>query len=184
MYPTARFSQPSKLLASSPSPPPFKLNPEAAAFVPSVPVRQTTLGWPPNQSPLSDKERNHLHPSEIPDLVFLKEHSTSWLDLANPFAGNRFQPSFIPWWTHWFIAFAHEKTKLDGAAITQRYKHRYRDVIPGIQLMETADELLLYTHLCDGGHEYASQYVTFPPLYPHLLLKTAVGIFPFSRPVL
>lgn len=69
------------------------------------------------------------------------------------------------------VAFAHERTNLDDSTIAKMYKHRYRDVIPGIQYMGTADALQLYTHLCDGAHEYASEYAAFPKLYPHQRLS-------------
>ncbi|KAF6226427.1 hypothetical protein HO133_009293 [Letharia lupina] len=157
MNPTARSFQPSNFHGSSP-PPPSQFNPRAAAFVPAIPIREPTLGWPSEQPPLSEKKWNHLHPSEIPDFVFLNEHSTSWLHLEDPFTRGSFQPSLLPWWTHWCVAFAHERTNLDDAAIAKMYKHRYRNVIPGIQCMGTTDALQLYTYLCDGSHDYASKW--------------------------
>lgn len=161
MNPNAQPFQPSKFHTSSP-PRSSQLNAGAASFAPPVTIRQPTLGWPPEQPPLSDSKWNHLHPSEIPDSVFLNEHSmskrsTSWLHLKDPFGGNGFQPSLMPWWTHWCIVFAHEKTKLDDCDIAKMYKHRYRDVIPGIQHMGTADALELYNFLRNRDHQYASK---------------------------
>lgn len=89
----------------------------------------------------------------------MSKHSTSWLHLKDPFAGDSFQPALMPWWTHWSIVFAHKKPKLDDSDIAKMYKHRYRDVIPGIQYMGTTDALELYTFLYDGEHDYASKCV-------------------------
>ena len=159
MNPTARSFQPSKSHATSP-PASSRLNPSTTSFAPTVALSKTTPGWPPQQSPLTDKRWNDTHPSEIPDSVFLSDHA-SWLHLENPFEGNHFEPSLIPWWTHWVVVFANKKTNLDDSAIAKLYKHRYRDVIPGIQNMVTADALQLYEYLCDSAHTYASEYVPF-----------------------
>ena len=169
MNPTARSFQPSKSHATSP-PPSSQFNPGATSFAPAVPLSKTAPGWPPEQLPLTDKRWNDIHPSEIPDSVFLKDHA-SWLHLENPFEGNRFEPSLIPWWTHWIVVFAHKKTNLDDSAIAKMYKHRYRDVIPGIQNMATADALQLFEYLCDSAHTYASEYVPLPKLPPPQRLR-------------
>ena len=159
MNPTARSFQPSNSHATS-SPPSSRVNPRITAFATAMPLSKTTPGWPPEQSPLADKRWNDTHPSEIPDLVFLNDRA-SWLHLKNPFEGCHFEPSLIPWWTHWVVVFANKKTNLDDSAIAKLYKHRYRDVIPGIQNMVTADALQLYEYLCDSAHTYASEYVPF-----------------------
>lgn len=159
MNPTAQPFQPSNFHPSSGAPS-SPLNAGAPSSASSVPTRQPALGWPSEQPPLSDSKWNHFHPSEIPDSVFLSEHSmskrsTSWLHLKDPFEGDGFQPSLTPWWTHWYIIFAHGKTDLDDCDIAKMYKHRYRDVIPGIQHMGTADALELYNFLHNREHEYA-----------------------------
>ena len=164
MNPTARSFRPSKLHATS-STPSSQFNPRTTSSAPTVPLSKTTPGWPPEQSTLTDKRWNDTHPSEIPDLIFLNDRA-SWLHLKNPFEGCHFQPSLIPWWTHWVVVFSNKKTNLDDSAIAKLYKHRYRDVIPGIQNMVTADALQLYEYLCDSAHTYAFEYVPFSEIGP------------------
>ena len=185
MNPTAQPLQPSKFHSSS-QPHTSQLNAGAGSFAPPIPIRQPALGWAPEQPPLSDSKWSHLHPSEILDSVFLNEHSmskrsTSWIHLKDPFAGNGFQPSLIPWWTRWCIVFAHKKTNLYDCDIAKIYKHRYRDVIPGIQHMGTTDALELCTFLRDANHEYATEYAFFPGLQLLHCLKTHSATYHFPN---
>ncbi|KAL2039304.1 hypothetical protein N7G274_007972 [Stereocaulon virgatum] len=162
------------------------LPPNPFRLLQPIPPQNRTLGWPPSQPPLTKKAYNTQHPNSIPDAVFLTDHAagTSWRYLHNVYENDKFNPANTPWWTHWFIAFAHVYTRTHSAAehgpggenevggqnegerevgwtsheICAAYRFRYGYNVPGLERMTVEDEDALFAWLVFEKMDYAFEW--------------------------